>query len=130
VSWLLGTGCAIKVTVVRRGWTGRFILLSARTSGARRGLVFESSGCLDRRRKPVRCPRGTPQPVIGGPVPVTSPAPATSPGAPKQRPREATPGVVRNGHWYLTDTFGDPTTHDFLYGNPSDIPIVGTRPPQ
>jgi hypothetical protein len=128
VSWLLGTGRAIKVTVVRRGSTGRFLMLSARTSGNRRGLVFQESGCLDRRRRRVRCPRGTPQPAIGAPVPATTtapPPPPPPPTTPKRQPRAATPGVVRDGHWYLSDTFGDPTTHDFAYGNPGDFPIVG-----
>jgi hypothetical protein len=127
VNWLLGSGRVIRVAVTRRGWTGRFLLLSARTRGGRRGLVFSTSGCLDRRGNRVRCPRGVPQPVTGSPVPPTpTPPPTPSPATPAvPKPRPDTPGVVRAGQWFLSQTFAGTTARTFSYGNPGDIPLLG-----
>jgi hypothetical protein len=116
VNWLLGRGRVIRVAVTRKGYTGRFLLLAARTRG-KRGLIFRTSGCLDRRRRTVRCPRGTPQPAPGAAVPAAPPAAAA--------PRVSAAGVVRGNEWFLTGTLGGDVTRSFGYGNPGDIPLLG-----
>jgi hypothetical protein len=93
VNWILRSGRAVKVTVMRRGVIGRYLLLTAgrRHAPSRRlDLVYKESGCLNGHGNRVLCPRGTPQPQPGqvvapAPAPPAAP-PVTPPPAPTQPP--------------------------------------------
>lgn len=78
VNWILRAGRVVKVTVTRRGRLGRFLLLSAKRRNGRLRLVFKRSGCLNRHRKRIRCPRGRSQPP-GRVVPTPTTAPPNPP---------------------------------------------------
>jgi hypothetical protein len=80
VNWLLREGRGFRVTVVRPGHVGRFVRLIARRRGARLRLSYRDSGCVDSRRRTVRCPRGSERVAPGRPVP--QPPSANQPSAP------------------------------------------------
>jgi hypothetical protein len=89
VNWILRGGRAVKVTVVRRGRIGRYLLLTAKRQNGRLGLGYKESGCLNQYRSRVLCPRGTPLPPPAQVVqstPVTTPPPPPPPGSSTQPP--------------------------------------------
>jgi hypothetical protein len=90
--WILRGGRAVKITVTRRGWIGRYLLLTAhRRKG---GLGYKASGCLNGRGKQIRCPRGPKPPPTLQTVPVSPPptvAPTTTLPAPDQTAAPAVP---------------------------------------
>jgi len=77
LNWLLRAGDGVRVTVVRRGYVGRYVRLVVRRRGTLLRLSFRASGCLGRGLRVVRCPRGTSKVPMGQPVPR---APAPPPG--------------------------------------------------
>jgi len=83
-NWILERGRAIRVTVVRRGWVGRYLLLTARRRHGRLDLGYKATGCVNRRLKVVRCPRGTEPPKP--PVIVILPPPPQPPPPPPPPP--------------------------------------------
>jgi hypothetical protein len=100
VNWILRKGRGIRITIVRRGRIGRYLLLTAKRAGStgRFDLVYKESGCLNRRGNHLLCPRGTPQPTPAQAVPSTpiTLSPATPPQAtpPPGTPPPATPAPV------------------------------------
>jgi len=89
VNWILRGGRAVKVTVVRRGRIGRYLLLTAQRRNGRLDLAYKESGCLNRFRNRVLCPRGTPPPQpeqVVQSTPVTPTAPGPPPPAPPTAP--------------------------------------------
>jgi len=84
VNWILRRGRAVKLTVVRKDRIGRYLLLTAQRRKGRLDLGYKESGCLNRHRNRVLCPRGTPQPqpkLVVQPSPPAAPSPP-APGAP------------------------------------------------
>lgn len=84
VNWILQGRRTVRVTVLRRGWIGRYLLLSARRHKGRLRLGYKASGCVNRRLRIVRCPRGTQPPKP--PVVVPTPAPPKPPPPPPPPP--------------------------------------------
>jgi hypothetical protein len=97
VNWILSTGRAVKVTVVRKSRYGRYLLLIAKRRHGRLTLIYKQSGCLKAHGKQVHCPPGTPplNTVVVPTAPVVAPAPeptpVTPPVAPKPKPKPAPP---------------------------------------
>jgi len=94
--WILRGGRAVKVKVTRKGWIGRYLLLTARRRNGRLGLGYKATGCLSRTGAKIRCPQGAPKvppiTVLIVPVPVPPPAsPPTAPPPPPVKPPPAPP---------------------------------------
>jgi hypothetical protein len=96
VNWILRGGRAVKLTVVRRGRIGRYLLLTAKRQGGLMVLGYKASGCLDRHRNRVLCPRAVrpvqpdqvvpPREALEQPTPPPTPTPTPTP-----RPAPAPP---------------------------------------
>ncbi|HEX8157813.1 MAG TPA: hypothetical protein VF526_10555 [Solirubrobacteraceae bacterium] len=74
--WILHSRRAVKIKVTRRGWIGRYLLLTAQRRKSRLRLGYKASGCLSRASRQIRCPRGVPKPrppIIVVPIPVSPP---------------------------------------------------------
>jgi hypothetical protein len=81
--WILSGGRAVKIKVTRRGWIGRYLLLTAQRRTGRLRLGYKASGCLSLQGTQIQCPGGITKPaptVIVVTVPVTPPT--TTPVAP------------------------------------------------
>jgi len=95
--WILRGGRAVKVKVTRKGWIGRYLLLTARRRNGRLGLGYKSSGCLRGRGAKIRCPHGTtktPPIITVVPVPVPVPPDAPPAGGTPAVPAAPTKGVI------------------------------------
>jgi hypothetical protein len=92
VNWILRGGRAVKLTVVRRGRIGRYLLLTAKRQDGLMILGYKASGCLDRHRNRVLCPRDVPPVQPGQVVPPQetlqqpTPPPPPQPVTPAPRP--------------------------------------------
>jgi hypothetical protein len=106
--WILLGGRAVKIKVTRKGWTGRYLMLTAQRRTGRLRLRYKESGCLSRRGRQVHCPRDVPPPPRPGtivqtqPVPAPAPAPAPTTNTPQTQPAVRTEGVI-----YAVNQAGD-----------------------
>ncbi|HEX8157814.1 MAG TPA: hypothetical protein VF526_10560 [Solirubrobacteraceae bacterium] len=133
VNWILRGGRAVKVTVVRRGRIGRYLLLTAQRRDGRLGLAYKESGCLNAYRNRVVCPRGTPpvqpdqvvqsNPAPSGPAPATPPVAPVPPGAPSA---PAPPPAASTSDTYPCES---PVSMSWSQEKVQRCPLVGPLPP-
>jgi hypothetical protein len=95
IYWVLPPGRGISIDALEAGMLGRWTILGPGRRHPNR-LVFKASGCLNAKRKRVRCPAGTTlappdSPVPTTPAPPPAPAPVPPPPPPPAPPAPAPP---------------------------------------
>ncbi|MEA2231954.1 MAG: hypothetical protein QOD83_1770 [Solirubrobacteraceae bacterium] len=104
--WILRGGRAVRIQVTRRGWIGRYLLLTSQRRKGRLGLGYKASGCLSRRGTKISCPRDVPKPAPTIIV-VTVPVPAPTVAPPATNGPSAVPAAPIEGVIYAVNQAGE-----------------------